>query len=245
MISKYSQRILNFNNNKIIKIHKLINYKLPKENGDYLAYVQEIEKESSDTTKSKKKDTFKQLVLRNLNSKEEVSFPHVDKYRFSDDGTYLVYSIKYEGKKKKANDEENETEDVDTTEVEESHLEGVYVVETKTFKQTAITDKKGAYSRFQFNEDSNLLAFIATHDEEKEEVKDYSIFLYDLTSNQLKLIENDIAGMPEDWVLSENYTPSFSKNNKNLFLGIAPKKVVQDSTFIEEDHEIGRASCRE
>src|SRR5690625_7789001 len=44
--------------------------------------------------------------------------------------------------------------------------------------------------------------------------------------------------MPEDWVLSENYTPSFSKNNKNLFLGIAPKKVVQDSTFIEEDHAI-------
>lgn len=237
-LAKDSLGIYTFSNDKLIKIPELLSFKLPKENGDYLAYVQEIEKESSDTTKNKKKDTFKQLVLRNLNSKEEVSFPHVDKYRFSDDGTYLVYSIKYEGKKKKANDEENETEDVDTTEVEESHLEGVYVVETKTFKQTAITDKKGAYSRFQFNEDSNLLAFIATHDEEKEEVKDYSIFLYDLPSNQLKLIENDIAGMPEDWVLSENYTPSFSKNNKNLFLGIAPKKVVQDSTFIEEDHAI-------
>src|SRR5699024_4628757 len=66
----------------------------------------------------------------------------------------------------------------------------------------------------------------------------YSIYLYELPSHQLKLIENDSTGMPEDWVLSENYTPSFSKNNKNLFLGIAPKKFVQDSTFVEEDHAV-------
>src|SRR5690625_7805086 len=97
------------------------------------------------TTKSKKKDTFKQLVLRNLNSKEEVSFPHVDKYRFSDDGTYLVYSIKYEGKKKKANDEENETEDVDTTEVEESHLEGVYVVERSEERRVGKERRDGGW----------------------------------------------------------------------------------------------------
>ena len=238
-LAKDSLGIYNFSNNRLIKIPQMLSYKLPKENGDYLAYVQEVEKENSDTTKSKKKNTFKQLVLRNLNNNKEVTFPHVDKYTFSDDGAYLVYSIKNEEKKKKSEEEEeNGSEDTETTDEVESLMEGVRVVETKTFTQTTITDKKGTYSRMQFNDDSNLLAFIATHDEDKEEVKNYSIYFYNLPSHQLKIIENDITGMPEDWVLSENYTPRFSKNNKNLFLGIAPKKFVQDSTFIEEDHAV-------
>src|SRR5699024_11757454 len=60
-LAKDSLGIYTFSNDKLIKIPELLSFKLPKENGDYLAYVKEIEKESSDTTKSKKKDTFKQL----------------------------------------------------------------------------------------------------------------------------------------------------------------------------------------
>lgn len=237
-LAKDSLGIYNFSKNELIKIPEMISFKLPKENGDFLAYIQEIEKEKSDTTKSKKKETFKQLVLRNLSTNKEVAFPHVDKYQFSDNGAYLVYSIKNDAKKKKSEDEENESDNVENIEVAEKSPEGVYVVDTKSFKQTTITDKKGLYSRLQFNDDSDLLAFVATHDEEKEEVKNYSIYLYNLKSNQLQTIENDIDGMPEDWVVSENYSPRFSKNNQNLFLGIAPKKEFKDSTFIEEDHAV-------
>lgn len=244
-LAKDSLGIYDFSNNKLVKIPDVTSFKLPKENGEYLAYLQELNKEEADTTKSKKKETYKQLVIRNLKNDKEATFLHADKYRFSEDGAYLVYSIKNTKKKEKknnngetGNEEEVEEEIAETDENSESLPEGVYIVDTKTFKETPVTDKKGDYSKLRFNEDSNLLAFIATHDEEKEEVKDYVIYLYDLDTKGLQILDNDLNGIPEDWVLSENQSPQFSKNNKRLFLGIAPKKEVKDSTFVEEDHAI-------
>lgn len=232
-LAKDSLGIYDLSKNKLIKIPEVSSFKLPKENGEYLAYIQEIEKEATDTTKSKKKETYKQLVLRNLNNGTETNFDYADKFSFSDDGTYLVYTIKNEDKEEKEDEEENEEE---TTETSENRRTGVYLVDTKTFKETAITDKDGEYSHLQFNEDADLLTFIATHDEKKEEVKDFLVYLYDINKESLKPLDNAIDGMPEDWVFSENYTPKFSKNNKSLYLGITPKKEPKDTLFIEEDH---------
>lgn len=239
-LAKDSLGIYDFSKNKLVKIPEVSSFKVPKENGNYLAYLQE--KETADTTKRKKKEAYKRLVVRNLSNGTEASFNHADEYSFSENGAYLVYSIKNDDKKKKEeeNGEENEGENDSSETVEESKKlpEGVYLVDTKTFKQTAITDKEGEYSKLQFNEDSNLLAFIATHDEKKEEVKDYLVYLYDIHSKDLKTLDNALNGIPEDWVLSENYSPKFSKNNKKLYLGIAPKKEAKDTTFIEEDHAV-------
>ena len=247
-LAKDSLGIYDFSKNKLIKIPEVISFKLPKENGDFLAYIREVEKESTDTIKSKKKETYKQLVVRDLGKNKEAVFPHVDQYLFSEDGAYLAYSIKNTEKKKEkkkengegenGNEEENGEEKLESEENIESLPEGVYLVDTKTFKEVPVTDKKGVYSRLQFNEDSNLLAFIATHDEEKEEVKNYVVYLFNLNTNDLQTLDNDLNGIPEDWVLSENQSPQFSKNNKRLFLGIAPKKEAKDSTFIQEDHAI-------
>lgn len=236
-LSKDSLGIYNLSNHKITKIPEVISFKLPKENSDYLAYITEIEKENSDTTKSKKKDTFKRLVIRNLNNQQEVHFDNVDQYEFSENGTSLVYSLKNE-KKKKESESDDEDEETDSEEILEEKPEGIYIVDTKSMQSTAITNKEGLYSRIQFNEDSNLLAFIATHDEEKEDVKEYLIYIYNIENKQLQTLESNIDGIPEDWVVSENYTPTFSKNSKSLYLGIAPKKEPKDTTFIEEDHAI-------
>ena len=248
-LAKDSLGVYDFSNNKLVKIPDVTSFKLPKENGEYLAYLQELNKEEADTTKSKKKETYKQLVVRNLSNHKEASFLHVDKYHFSEDGAYLVYSIKNTKKKEKKKDNgETENEGEEEVEVEEETTEsgensedlpeGVYIVDTKTFKEVPVTDKKGDYSKLRFNEDSNLLAFIATHEQDKEEVKDYIVYFYNLSTNDLQTLDNDLNGIPEDWVLSENRSPQFSKNNKRLFLGIAPKQEAKDSTFIEEDHAI-------
>lgn len=240
-LAKDSLGIYDLAKNKLVKIPEVTSFKIPKENGNYLAYIQEIEKQDTDTTKSKKKETFKRLVVKNLHNNTEAVFNHADEYSFSEDGSHLVYSIKNSDKKKKdeeETEEENEEETTETVEKSEKLPEGVYLVDTKTLKETAITDKEGEYSKLQFNEDSNLLAFVATHDEKKEEIKEYLVYVYNINSRKLQTLDNAINGLPEDWTLSENYTPKFSKNNKNLYLGIAPKKEPKDTTFIEEDHAV-------
>lgn len=232
--------IYNLSNHQLIKIPEVLSYKLPKKNADFLAYIQELEKESKDTTTSKKKETYKQLIIRDLKNNKEVVFENVENYIFSKNGEYLAYSIKNEKKKQKKKEDETEVKEDEIVEVEEvsTQKEGVYLVSTKNMQELAISDEEGIYSKLSFDEEANFLAFIATHDEEKEEIKDYAVYLYNIENQNLLNLDNDLNGIPKDWVISENYTPEFSKNSKSLYLGIAPKKEPKDTTFIEEDYAI-------
>lgn len=242
-LAKDSLGIYNLSKKTIIKFPEIHSFKLPKENGNYLAYLQEVEIEA-DTIKKTKKENFKRLILRDLKAQREISFDHVDQYAFSENGSYLVYNIKSTDKKKEEEDkesEENSEENIENKSSEEeteNKKEGVYLIDTKTFTEIAVTDKEGIYSNLVFNENSNLLTFIATHDEKKEEVKDYMIYLYDIESHSLQDLDNHISGMPENWVFSENYSPKFSKNSNKLYVGIAPKKEPKDTTLIEEDYAV-------
>lgn len=240
-LTKDTLGIYNLANHQLIKIPEVLNFKLPEKNGDYVAYLREVEKESKDTIKSKKKETFKKLVLRDLKNDKEVSFDNAEHYIFSENGDYLAYTIKNEKKKNEKKEEkttENETAEVEKLEAVSNEKEGVYLVRTKDMQEIAITDKDGVYSKLKFNKNSNLLAFIATHDKEKEEIKKYSVNLFKTDNQELLRFDNDLNGIPTDWVISENYTPEFSENSKSLYLGIAPKKEAKDTTFIEEDHAI-------
>ena len=55
----------------------------------------------------------------------------------------------------------------------------------------------------------------------------------DPMANPLEL-ERTLAITP-NWLINENYSPSFSKDGSKLFLGTSPKPVVQDTTLLPEE----------
>lgn len=245
-LAKDSLGIYNLKSHKLEKIDNVLSYKTAKKNGNYIAYVQELTKENTDTTSKKKEEKYKELVLRDLSTGKEFRHENPEQYLFSEDGNFLAFSLKQEKEKKadkKKEDEESEeseeSED-ETTEAseEEAKAQGLYIVDTKNFQVHKVLEETGTYSKLSFNEDSNLLSFIATHDKTDEEIKSYLIYLYDINTKQVKKFENSIQGMPEDYVISDNFSPVFSNNGAKLYLGIAPKKEPKDTTFIQEDHAI-------
>lgn len=218
-LTKDSLGIYRIADKRLEKIPEVKSFKLPKENGRFLAYLRELKIEE-DTTKK----TYRKLVLRDLHTGKEKTFKHVDQYKFSKDGETLVYTIK--------NPEQKEKHE----EAVDSLAEGIYMVNTSTFKAKPVLDKKGLYLRLRFNEDADLLTFLGTQDEKDKEIKDYQLYVYNIEKEKLHSINNKVNGMPEDWVISKNSTPRFSKDSGKLFFGIAPQKEPKDTTFIEEDH---------
>src|SRR5699024_3692450 len=174
-------------------------------------------------------NTYINLVLRNRVTQEEVSINHIKEYKFSKDGKYLAYSYTPHSEK-----EEDTDEDIIT----EPRPQGVYIVRTQDMQTIEVTPQSGTYNKLTFDEESQLLTFLATHDKEKEEIKEYSIYLFNIESHTLTSLDHTLEGIPENWVISENYSPNFSQISKSLYLGIAPRKEPKDSTFIEEDHAI-------
>lgn len=227
-LTKDSLGIYNLSNRNLEKISDIISFEIPKENADYLAYIRELKEEEKDSI-SKKNNTYRKLVLRNLVTQEEVSFNHIKEYKFSKDGKYLAYSYTPHSEK-----EEDTDEDIIT----EPRPQGVYIVRTQDMQTIEVTPQSGTYNKLTFDEESQLLTFLATHDKEKEEIKEYSIYLFNIESHTLTSLDHTLEGIPENWVISENYSPNFSQNSKSLYLGIAPRKEPKDSTFIEEDHAI-------
>lgn len=108
-------------------------------------------------------------------------------------------------------------------------------MDTKTRIIKVIEEKKGIYNHLRFSEDSDKIAFVGTQDEEKEEIKDYELFLFNIEEEELKRFDESIDGMPEDWVLSKNRSPSFSKDGEKLFFGTAQRKEPEDTTMVKID----------
>lgn len=243
-LAKDSLGIYNLKTHKLEKTADVLSYKTAKENGNYIAFVQELTKENPDTTAKKKEEKYQLLSIRNLNTNKDFTYENPDQYTFSENGNYLAFSLKQEKKKDKKSEEEKdeETDSEETEETtekeEEEKPQGLYLVDTKNFQVHQVIDSTGTYSHLNFNEEANLLSFIATHDKEDEEVKDYYLYLYNLETKELQKFDEGISGMPEDYVISQYYAPKFSKNSSKLYLGIAPKEIAKDSTFIEEDHAI-------
>lgn len=255
-LTKDSLGIYSYQKNSLHKIPEVTGYKLPKKNGSYIAYVQEVKKDeeareeeaSKDTTVVAQKDSAdtkeegKRLVLRRLSDGRETVFSEVDQYAFSEDGTKLVYTVKRYPKKEKDKKEdtekEEETENETSEEAKEDVPAGVFLVNTSSGAVQPILEAEGAYTRLQISEDGHKLAFIGTHDEKDEDVKDYKLYTYDFSKQHLDSITSATSGIAEGLVISENYTPNFSKDGKKLFLGIAPEKEPKDTTFIEEDHAV-------
>ncbi|WP_158963017.1 alpha/beta hydrolase family protein [Myroides fluvii] len=247
-IAKDSLGIFNLFTQEIVKIPSVKSFKIPLKGSNTLAYLLEKEK---DTTKAKGTKIAKKadknepldLVVFNLQTKTERRISNVTDYFFDEKGNYLVYVTTDPNKKKKKETEDkgeavqDSVPSIQETKIAEQAY-GVYALNLETNKESVVFKGEGTFSQFNFDKEGKQMVFTYTKDEEKVLVKTYAIYQAQLPKEAKLLLADKIKGMPKNWVVSENYTPQFSKNGKRLYFGIAPQSIAKDTTLIADDHAI-------
>lgn len=206
---KDSLAIIDLDKFSITKIPNVKNYGIGKDFANYLAYT------IDDTIKIKDKKAPKShtLVVRNLYSAKEDSLKNVTDYIFSNNGKVLA---------------------LNTIPVPKDTINKAQVIYFDLDKgnKHIISKGKTLYENLSLSESGQKLAFQATNDSLKAEIKDYALYLYTLESDSATLVvDKSTQGIPQSWTVSDNYVPQFSKNEKRLLLGTAPIVLPKDTTI--------------
>lgn len=231
---KDSLGIINLSNLQITKEPNVKSFKMPKEASGWLAYLAEKAPDSSKNKSPEKKDGYlaiwaddekanknsegTDLTLRNLTSGSTRAFKYVTEYSFSENGKLLAFNCT--GSKK-----------------DKSVKPGAYLLNLETGKIKTLVNAKGSFKGFTFDEESEHMAFLGETDSEKQEIKNYNVYFTSLNLDTAQvLVDDETAGIPHNYAVSEDGLLRFSKDGERLFLGIAPKKLPKDTTLVDFEH---------
>lgn len=193
-------------------------FKLPEENGEYLAYlIDELPTKDSTAKKASAKPQKGQgatLYLRHLASGEEEKFDKVESYGFSKTGKLLAFNrIAKDSLDDKA---------------------GLYVYDLAAKQLKHISKGKGTYKQFAFDDKELQFAFVAEKSPEKALLKPYSLYYYTAMQDTAVIVGRaNSLGMPQNWNISGEGSVRFSKNGEKLFFGIAPIPRVRDTALLD------------
>lgn len=210
-LPKDSLAIVSLFDFSITRIATVKDFKIGKDYTDCIAYTLD------DTIKVKDKKDIKPytLVLRNLLSAKEDTIKNVTEYALSVNGKAFVAISK-----------SNKNDSLQGNNV-------VYIDLEKNVKKY-LSEKKTIYKNICLSESGEKVAFLASQDSLKKEIKDYSLYYYDYKADYKEakpIVGKETAGIPQNWIVSENYTTVFSKNEKRLLFGIAPAPLPKDTTI--------------
>lgn len=217
---KDSLLIINLADFNKTMIPNVKDYKLGEDFSNYLAY------RVDDTLKIKDKKEPKPytLVLRNLLSGSEDSTKSVIDYQYSKNGIALAANI------------------LPTKSKEDSLAKAKVVMfsfeqlPTSHSTKKIISEGKTSYKQLSISDSGKHIAFLATADSLKKEIKEYGLYHFDNTADSAFLVvSQQTSAMPKNWTVSENYKPIFSKNEKRLLLGTA--EILQPKDTIVPDFE--------
>ena len=219
------------------RTERVRSFKVPRDNGEWLAY--EIAK-PGDTTQApagggrggangvRRKVDGNTVVLRNLASGQERRIEMVSNYELTNNGARLLY----------------------TTSTKDGSNDGALAMNTADGTVTTLLAGKGDYRAIALDEAGAQTAFLSTHDDPDAKQPQYKLYYWDgkaaaarevalATAERIRirgassLARTDqpvvrvdgvsvSTSVPEGWTVSENRTPSFSKNGQRLFFGTAP-----------------------
>jgi dipeptidyl aminopeptidase/acylaminoacyl peptidase len=215
------------------KIPDVKSYKLPEKAGVWLAYLSEPTKDvklkpdanapKPETPKKSKKvkknsdDNGHTLVLRSLDGATKFSYGYVKDYVFAKFGQGVLFSSTGNDSTMKA---------------------GVYWHDLKTNKLTTLHEgrPKFKYKGLTVSEGGTQAAFLLDNDTTKVQVRHFELFHWINTKPKAELLDvTHSLSLPPGWLVSEHYTPNFSKNGRKLYFGSTPTPIVQDTTRLTEE----------
>jgi dipeptidyl aminopeptidase/acylaminoacyl peptidase len=234
---KDSLGFINLANSALVKIPRVKSFRIPEKEGDILVYQKEpvldttkkskaaaeqkVDSEdyfAADTPDGKDKKEGSDLIIRNLLTGVEKTFPFVTEYALSKNGKQVVFTSP--GSKK-----------------DKSVKAGVFLYNTEKGSLKTLVALKGNFKGFVFDNENEQVAFLGETTPEKTEIKDYNIYYNSPTLDTAQvLVDNEIDGLPAKWTLSGDGNLSFSKEGNRLFFGIAPLKKAKDTSLVEFEH---------
>lgn len=193
----------------LVKIPSVKDFKIGKDSSDYMAYTLD----DSIKVKDKKIPKAYSLVLRSLIAQQEDTIRNVISYQFSRNGKGFSAILK-------------------PSEKDSLSPKGVLYINLNDYKKRIVSSGHTEYKNLSLSESGAKLAFLATADSLKKEIKEYKLFGFDNSLDSARLlVGSSTPGMPEQWNVSENYTPVFSKDESRLLLGTAPVTLPKDTTI--------------
>ncbi len=159
---------------------------VPARGGAWLAYLK----------------TSGELVLRNLATAAERSFPGVTDYSFARDGKALVFTVV------SANGAEN----------------GVFAVTPgDPAAPLALATGPGRYRKFAWDRRQTQAAFLSDRDEASAATPRLGVYRWDRTAAPtVRVLAADARGIPAGWIVSPDGAPAFSYDGTKLHVATAP-----------------------
>ncbi len=233
-LPKDSLGIYDIETGKTERIPMVKSFKLPEKWAGYVVYQKEeaeisttikIKKDTAAVKEAKRKKVKKpkkesgvngtKLIVRNLLSEEETTFPYVANYQLAKKGQKILFQ---------------------TTGNDSTFLNGVYLHELAQQATRPLYRGVGDYKKMVMDEMGEQVAFLANFDTTNAEIAPFELLYWKNGTDSAKVIaQNTNAFLPKDWIISENETPEFSKNGQQLFFGMSPKPILEDTTLLEEE----------
>lgn len=228
---KDSLGILVFRKHKIYRFANLKEFRLPKENGNWIAFLtdkkkpEKSNKKDDEPAEKKKTDKKKesgrvekyQLTLFNSSNGDTLNFSNVTEFCYADRG-YSIAIVR------QTNDSIPRSE--------------IFIFDTRKAKAIPFFNREGFVKSIASDREGLKFGFLFSTDTAK--VKTYSLFYGTLTSGEPKpVVSAGTPGMPIGWAPNEFGELSFSENGERLFLGtnLIPKPEPKD-TLLPEDKPV-------
>jgi len=210
-------------------------FKVPEKWAGVIIYQKEAEeiainlklsKDTSDTKDAKPKKKAKKpkkengnngtkLVIRNLKDNSETVFPYVVNYELAEKGEKVLFQ---------------------TTGNDSTYLNGLYLYVVDKQSTKPLIRKEGDFKRMILDEKGDQIAFLANFDTTNALIPPFELGYWKEGMDSAKIIANNSRQfLPKDWIISEHETPKFSKDGGQLFFGMAPPPILEDTTLLEDE----------
>ncbi len=221
-LPKDTLAIMNLKTKEISKFPGLKKVESPREAGNYIAFNVEVDKkaipaDSIKDAKKKKAKNQKETLTLVYGFKEEMvvdTLRNVDVMLFDESGKQL-FCIATDSTKQLF----------------------VYNPETKVSKVILEAHKKADIQRPVISEDGNRIAFYANTDDTKkfdENVEIYTCRMNVENPKPVKVVTNEIPGLPQGMLVSKNRAITFNKKGDRMFFGVTYPIAKKDSTIKDE-----------
>ena len=242
--------ILNLATGEAQRVERVKSFQVPEKGAVAVLYLKEATKKapekktetaengnpdpSAQTPRAaaRKKEYGSDLVMKNLATGEELTFPDVTEYAVAKDGSGFVYAV--------ASKEEEKN--------------GVYAVfaSMKTIP-AKLLGGPGKYTKLNFDEKQTQLAFLSDRDDvatrppDEKDAKSrkpepptkVKLYLWDHKSaTAVELVSNQTPGFREGYQISDKGNIAFSRDGQRIFFGSAPPTPAEkdaESSIADED----------
>lgn len=234
-LPKDSLGLYSLTTRKVEKIADVKSFRIPEKAGGWLAYQLDVKKEvkpkdtPADSTKKavvpkhktprkNSDDNGYTLVVKNLAARKDTTFGYVKDYALAKYGQGAAFVSTG-----------NDTSQVSA---------GVYWydVQAGTLQRLLPGKKKQKFKSLEISEDGTQVAFIADLDTTKALKRYPKIYYWKKGDVEATVLADEkTAHVPASWIVSEHFTPGFSKDGTKLYVGLTPPPVIPDTTLLSEE----------